>query len=191
MVKKKLLNLSLIIAISPFIGGLYGILNDQFTYTISPEYFTKFKFIQFGFIEEDQYANEIPQARILVAGVGFFATWWMGLIIGTILGLVGLTHLDSKKMFSISIKAIFLCSLITFIMGVVGLFYGFNFLAYEELNWSFPPDLVDKTNFIAVGSMHNFSYFGGLIGLLIGSIYSIKQRELSSLNSNQTNAHSN
>jgi hypothetical protein len=31
------------------IAGLYGIIHDQITYSISPEYFTKFKYRQFGF----------------------------------------------------------------------------------------------------------------------------------------------
>jgi len=30
------------------LSGLYGIIHDQISYTVSPEYFTKFKFQQFG-----------------------------------------------------------------------------------------------------------------------------------------------
>lgn len=48
---KKFLILILIILIAPIIGGLYGILHDQLTYTISPEYYTKFKFYQFGLMD--------------------------------------------------------------------------------------------------------------------------------------------
>lgn len=39
---KKFLMFLLTIALAPLIGGLYGILHDQLTYTISPEYYTKF-----------------------------------------------------------------------------------------------------------------------------------------------------
>lgn len=38
----------LIIILPTIIAGFYGILHDQLTYTISSEYFTKFKFYQFG-----------------------------------------------------------------------------------------------------------------------------------------------
>ncbi|WP_321516153.1 hypothetical protein [Marinifilum fragile] len=45
---KKFLTLLLLILIASMLGGVYGMLHDQITYTISEEYYTKFKFIQFG-----------------------------------------------------------------------------------------------------------------------------------------------
>lgn len=54
----KLLSFLLIIFVSPFIAGLYGVLHDQLTYTIAPEYYTKFKFYQFGLWEEGQVMAE-------------------------------------------------------------------------------------------------------------------------------------
>ena len=88
----------MIIGLAPLIGGLYGILHDQLTYTISPEYYTKFKFYQFGLMDIGNEAI-FPNTRIEVSAVGFMATWWMGLPIGLILGLVGLVHKDNKQMF--------------------------------------------------------------------------------------------
>jgi hypothetical protein len=62
---------------------------------------------------------------------------------------------------------------------LIGLLYGNYHLAETGVNWWLPDNLIDKRNFIAVGSMHNFSYEGGVIGLLAGITYSIwKKRKL-------------
>ena len=52
--------------------------------------------------------------------------------------------------------------------------YGKFSLAETGVDWWLPENLIDKKNFIAVGSMHNFSYLGGLIGLVAGIIYIVK-----------------
>lgn len=173
---KKTLTVLLIIILSPIIGGVYGILHDQITYTISPEYYTKFKFYQFGLMDIGNEAI-FPNPRIEVSAVGFLATWWMGLPIGLILSLVGLTIKDNKQMFRVVMKAVLITIIVTFITGLIGLIYGKFVLADTELDWSFPDNLIDKKSFIAVGSMHNFSYLGGLIGLIAGMIFILKQRK--------------
>lgn len=172
---KKLLILILIIGLAPLIGGLYGILNDQLTYTISPEYYTKYKFYQFGLMDIGNEAI-FPNPRIEVSAVGFMATWWMGLPIGLILGLVGLVHKDNKQMFQSTFKAIVLTVIVAFTTGLIGLAYGKLYLADTGVDWWLPENLIDTKNFIAVGSMHNFSYLGGFSGLIAGAIYSIKQK---------------
>lgn len=172
---KKLLTLSLIIALAPLIGGIYGIIHDQITYSISPEYYTKFKFYQFGLMDLGNEAI-FPNPRIEVSAVGFMATWWMGLPIGLILGLVGLVHKDSKQMFHVTLKAIIVTVIVAFATGLIGLVYGKLYLADTGVNWWLPDNLIDTKNFIAVGSMHNFSYLGGLTGLIAGCIYSVRQK---------------
>lgn len=172
---KKLGILILIIVIAPLIGGLFGILHDQLTYTISPEYYTKFKFYQFGLMNIGNEAI-FPTPRLQVTAVGFMATWWMGLPIGLILGLVGLVHKDSKQMFHSTIKAIIITIIVAFSTGLIGLVYGKIYLAQIGVNWWLPHNLIDTDNFIAVGSMHNFSYLGGLTGLIAGIFYSIRQK---------------
>ena len=173
---KRILILLLIIGLGPIIGGLYGIIHDQLTYTISPEYYTKFKFYQFGLLEEGQQPI-LLNTRLSVAIVGFMATWWMGLPIGLILGLVGLTIKENKQMVKTTLKAFVLTTIVAFITGLIGLAYGKLVLADTGVNWWFPDNLIDKRNFIAVGSMHNFSYIGGLTGLIAGIIYIVRQRK--------------
>lgn len=171
-----MLILLLIIGLGPLIGGLYGIIHDQLTYTISPEYYTKFKFYQFGLIDIGNEAI-FPNPRLEVSAVGFVATWWMGLPIGLILGLVGLTIKDNKQMFRTTLKAFVLTTIIAFITGLIGLAYGKLILADTGVSWWLPNNLIDKKNFIAVGSMHNFSYLGGLTGLIAGIIYILRQKK--------------
>lgn len=172
---KKFLTLIFIVAWTPLIGGLYGIIHDQLTYTISPEYYTKFKFYQFGLMDMGNEAI-FPNPRIEVSAVGFMATWWMGLPIGIILGLVGLIHIDNKRMFRATMGAIVVTIIVAFITGLVGLAYGKLYLSDTAVNWWLPDNLIDTKDFIAVGSMHNFSYLGGLTGLIAGIIYSVKQK---------------
>lgn len=129
-----------------------------------------------------------PNPRIQVSAVGFMATWWMGLPIGLILGLVGLIHADKNTMLRVTMGAIILTIIVAFITGLVGLAYGRLYLAYTRVNWWLPNNLVDIKNFIAVGSMHNFSYIGGLTGLIAGIVYSVRQkRKYAALDSDDKN----
>lgn len=157
----------ILLIIGILLGSIYGIIHDQISYSISNEYYIKFKFIQFGIIN-------LPD-RFSVSIVGIFATWWMGLIIGFILGITGLIHKDYKKMLKCSLQSFIITILIAFIVGIIGLFYGFIYLSNQPLeyfqNWFIPNNLENFKNFIAVGSMHNFSYLGGLIGMIIGIIW--------------------
>jgi len=165
--------LLLTILLTPILAGIYGIIHDQLTYTISYEYYTKFKFIQFELWEGDTEAI-LPNPRRAVAIVGFLATWWTGIFIGLSLGLTGLIHKNYKTMFKNICKSIVVTLVIAFFSGLVGLAYGEFYLAKTGVDWYLPDNLVEKGNFIAVGSMHNFSYLGGIIGLVAGIIYQIR-----------------
>lgn len=168
----KLLALLLIILLSPFIGGLYGIVHDQFTYTISPEYYTKFKFYQFGLWEERQYMEE--GHRLNVAAVGFMATWWMGVPIGIIIGALGLIQTNARRMLAVSFLALGIVIVLAMLTGLAGLCVGYAF--EDAAGWWLPENLIHKRDFIAVGSMHNYSYLGGLAGLAAGIFYSVHRK---------------
>ncbi|RXK59243.1 hypothetical protein ESA94_13965 [Lacibacter luteus] len=153
------------------IAGIYGILHDQITYSISPEYFTKFKYKQFGF-ESEQFGGH----RATVAVIGFLATWWMGLFIGIPLGLLSLIFPDYKKMASVLKKSLFLVILIAVLTGIGGFVYGKFILVNNGVSWWLPDDLIDKSSFIIVGSIHNSSYLGGIAGLLTATVYMFMQK---------------
>lgn len=165
---KKLINFLLIIITSIFIAGIYGVIHDQITYTISNEYYTLFKFEQFG-INELEISNHRTNAGI----IGFLATWWVGLILGIIYAVISL-FLNSKKVLKVSLQAILLNIIVVIFFGIVGFLYGTMFLNAETLNWYIPESTKNVQDFVNVGSIHNFGYLGGVVGLIFGIYYQIK-----------------
>ncbi|MBN1149739.1 hypothetical protein JXA84_00775 [candidate division WOR-3 bacterium] len=97
---------------SPLIAGIYGMLHDQFTYTVSREYYTKFKFIQLGLTKNGETLT-YPE-RLGVAKVGFLATWWTGIPIGVLLRFTGLVHRNRGEM----LKYIFFSAILVFLITV-------------------------------------------------------------------------
>jgi hypothetical protein len=150
------------------IAGMYGVVHDQITYTISTEYFTKFKFLQFGL---DGY-SVVP--RIKVAIVGFLASWWMGIPIGLVVSSVGFIHYSPRRMFVASMKAFGIVALTTLAVGLAGLAYGFfrtsNINLADYSGWYIPDSLEHLRSFLCVGYMHNSSYLGGVMGIVSGIV---------------------
>ena len=161
------------IFISILLAGLYGILHDQVTYSIAPEYFTKFKYDQFGF-EPQWFGGD----RQTVALIGFLATWWAGLLIGLVLGLTSLIFKDHQTMRKGLLKAIIVTFCFALATGVFGYFYGKFVLTKSGVDWWLPDNLDDRNAFIIVGSIHNFSYLGGLLGILAGIFYLVRLNKL-------------
>lgn len=176
---RKILTIFLVAAMASVIAGIYGVINDQITFSISSEYYTKFKFIQFNLANENNI-DKIKFPRIFVSIVGFLATWWFGLVLGFILGFINLIQTSWQNLFKVSFNALLIAILVTFITGILGLFYGFFFLSHQPRSnfegWFIPYNLENFRNFIAVGSMHNFSYIGGILGLIVAIFYSYKKR---------------
>jgi hypothetical protein len=163
--------LILLLLLTPLVAGFYGAVHDQITYTISADYFTKFKYGQFGF-EPDWFGGH----RQTVAVIGFLSAWWTGIPIGIINGLTGLIYRDAAIMFRMTFNSLGLILLVTVIAGCVGYIYGSCFPADEDIQANVPADVADKSAFIVVGTIHTFSYLGGVIGLISGVIYHIAQR---------------
>ena len=80
------------------IAGLYGIVHDQVTYSISQEYFTRLKFTQF------RWANMGLPVRVFVAEIGFLATWWVGLIAGWVLARISAQAVEPRVMLRLSVR---------------------------------------------------------------------------------------
>ncbi len=147
------------------IAGCYGILHDQITYTISPEYFTNLKFAQFA------YADFGFGRRVFVATIGFLATWWVGAIAGWFLA----RRLIPNQPRDVAFRQIcngFVCILLSgFLFGTGAFVYGLlrgpkaDFSAWSwaihELN------ITDVYSFVRVAYIHNASYLGGVVGLLV------------------------
>ncbi|MFI1770280.1 hypothetical protein [Thalassobellus citreus] len=167
---KKIGLLILIVIISIILASIYGLLHNHISYSISTEYFTKFKFEQFGFWD---YAFENNDKK-KVAFIGILATWWFGLLIGFVNGIVGLFQPTPKTMWKSAFGATIRTLLIAIGFGIVGILVGKFIISNLNTNWNLPADLTDRKGFLTTETMHNFSYLGGIIGLIYGIIYQLK-----------------
>lgn len=165
------------IFIAVLLAGIYGILHDQVTYSISPEYFTVFKFEQFGF---QDWGHNNP--RFTVGLIGFLATWWVGLFIGIFQSLVGLIHKNHKLMFRYVFHSILITLAVAVLFGIIGFVIGYFDSGKGTDACCFPYSIVDKRSFLIVGSIHNFGYIGGEVGALVGITYQIIKRRASVIN---------
>lgn len=147
------------------IAGIYGGLYDQLTYSISPEFFTKHRFLQ------DNYAfarNMSP--RLGAACIGFLNTWNAGLLIGVVLSLAGMINKDPRRMSRTTFISFLIALLASFFAALAG--WGTGMLPMQE-----PPDpalgVQDVEAFGTVENMNNFSYAGAVIGMMVGLFYHI------------------
>ena len=106
--------LILTIVLSIILASIYGIIHNQISYSISEEYFTVFKFEQFG-LWENGYGDE----SLKVSLVGGLSTWWFGLIFGIINGLIGLTQSTIKTMRESIIGATFRIFIFAILFGLI------------------------------------------------------------------------
>ena len=155
-----MLRISVLCAIA---AGIYGILHDQLTYTISPDYFTHIKFRQFAFADFG-----LPP-RILVAEIGFLASWWVGLAGGWLLARIGLADFHTGLAHVLAIIAG-----IAFIAAVLAGLFGWV-RSYSDLGgrkvWQQTLSSVDLRRLIIVAYVHWGSYIGGCLGLVAASLY--------------------
>jgi hypothetical protein len=159
----------LFIIISPVIAGLMGILVDELCYYISPEFFTKFRFIQFGF--------KASAGAMEVALIGWNNSWLLGILIGIPIAISGLIHKDSDKMVRYNLKAFFITVMITTAMSAIGFVSGRYVLTEEVIMWNLPERLHNPQVFVALETMINFSYMGGTAGMLLAILWQIKQKK--------------
>ncbi len=150
------------LALGSLVAGAYGVVHDQATYTLAPEYFTKFKFLQFNLTE-----SPLP-LRLRVASVGFQATWWVGLIAGWFLCRSVLSKNPDARLRRPVLTGFGIIIGTAVFAGGIGWLYG-NWRANDPGDWEnfgrhFHLD--DIPAFIRVGCIHNASYLGGLVGLV-------------------------
>ena len=140
------------------IAGGFGILHDQVTFTISPEYFTRMKFDQF------HAADFGFPRRVFVAEIGFLAIWWVGLIAAWFLARIALPKFESPGMRVISAMAIIVG--ITILFGIAGYFVGPSLFGNRP-DWRealATMGVTDTTAFNRVAAIHLGSYAGALLG---------------------------
>ncbi|TDT46621.1 hypothetical protein CLV90_0676 [Maribacter spongiicola] len=170
---RKLINLFLFIVLSILLSGFYGVIHNQITYSISSEYFRLFLFVQ----------HQLPEyftqpARLGVSIIGWSSTWWMGLINGITLGTLwiwndSLTTKDRFKALGTVCITAFTFSIITYFIAYIQWqpkrnYEVFSFPSYGEIIDDSLQAMTNPYAFLRAETIHNSSYLGGIIGLLIG-----------------------
>lgn len=173
---RKFITIVVSIILLSIVAGCYGILHDVITYKISHEYFTKFKFVQFGLIEAGT-TLPINTFQLLVF-TGWAATWWVGFIAAGIFGGVAFRLKKAGAMTAAISKASLIMMGTAIVFGIIGYNIGFFTdppvdlaqLCYECST------LANPDAFTTAGYVHNFSYAGGFIGIILGVVSILKYK---------------
>ena len=164
----------LLVALAIAVAGLYGMIHNQISYTVAPEYFTKFKFRQFGLT-----GTPLPD-RVRASMVGFLASWWMGIPIGLLVGAAGFIHRDYREMLRVTLWSFLVVIGFTLLFGLGGLLYGYFETAHIDVadyrGWFIPDDVTDLRRFLCAGYMHNSSYLGGTLAIFVAWVFHIVMR---------------
>ena len=154
-------------ALGGLLAGVYGVLHDQLTYSISHEYFTRLKFSQF------HYLNFGLPPRVFVAEIGFMATSWVGFFAAWFIARITVPALPRATAFRLSLRGFAIVFAVAFAASIVGYLFGVwhsvDYSGWQDL--AVPLQLDDLPSFVRVAYIHNASYLGGLIGLVAAIIY--------------------
>ena len=161
----RLLTVPLLLLASCALAGAYGMIHNQISYTVSPEYFHDFKFIQF----------DIPSGtRRDASVVGWRASWWMGLILGLPVMAACLFIRDGRRFARtfLLVAASVVCGTLAF--GLVALLLSFLTLDAGDLPiWAYREGVEDPIAFVHAGNMHNASYLGGIVSAGLGTLAAV------------------
>ncbi len=145
--------------VGALLAGVFGIVHDQISYTISPEYYERMKFDQFA------YADVGLTGRWLVAQIGFLATWWVGFIAGWFLARVG----RSERRWTANLRSLAWVMAGAVGASVLGVVMGPWFLG-RSLSWSeslAAIGVTDPEGFNRVAGMHTGTYVGAVIAWVV------------------------
>ena len=162
----KLFLFPVLLVFSCLVAGTYGGLHNQVSYTVSPDYFHAFRFLQFGFSPE-------WHTRLGASVVGVMASWWMGLMIGTPIAAIGLLAPKPSDFARGFVKATLIVITVATVFSLGALIYGYMVFSGDNIAiWALTWEGVgDRVAFARAGNMHNMTYLGGGAGLIVGSIY--------------------
>lgn len=156
----KPLALVILAIVSMLVAGVYGALHNQLSYSVGSSYFHDFKFAQFG-IGEDM------QNRMGASLVGWRASWWMGLIVGMPAFLLGFMILRGpQRLLAAGLGAIGAVIITVLLFSMGGLVLGMMAPQYAA-NLPLPDGITDTESFLRAALMHEASYYGGYVGMLV------------------------
>lgn len=146
-------------SLGTILSCVYGVLHDQITYTISPEFYHLIRF--------PKYEIPLEAGRWGVVRVAIINTWSIGLLVSVVVAFAGLIHSNNPKIIRYTLNAFALAMSVAIFMSLVGYAFGrFNQNQMSKL----ADHIIGKENFLIVQTIHNFTYIGSLLGML-GAIY--------------------
>lgn len=158
----------LVSILGALVAGVYGVLHDQITYSIGPEYFTNFKFEQF------KYADFELGDRITVSCIGFLASWWVGFIFAWFLSRRLIPNQSRYTAYVKIMRGFGIVLGAGVLAGLAGYFYGIwrgpeaDYTAWRPLVGRL--QITDTWAFVRVAYIHNASYLGGLFGFIAAMV---------------------
>ena len=149
-------------------AGIYGAIHNQVSYTVSPEYFHRFKFVQFR-------VHDFWQNRWGAAIVGWRAAWWTGLLFGPPMVIVALRRCAADHLTRVMSGAFAVAVVVDAICGLDVLCLAAMTIRESMLDEIRMPDGVQsRVAFACAGLMHDASYAGGLLATIAGCLTIIK-----------------
>ena len=158
-------------------AALYGIVNDQITVSISPEYFSVFKRRQFWDLLAAAGLENAP-TRVQAILIGAAATWWFGLLLGLIVGVAGVVGRSPRLTTRGFLRAVGLVMLVAAVTSLALGVWGYTHAPLRhgsasgeiEAMWPFLDGIQDTRHAFAVGFWHDGAYLGGLIGTILACV---------------------
>ncbi|CAD73263.1 hypothetical protein [Rhodopirellula baltica] len=161
----RLLSVPALLLLACALSGVYGMVHNQVSYSISSEYFTKFKFDQFDI-------SQSVSERLGAAIVGWHASWWMGAFIGLFLVPAGMLVRSDLGYVLTVLRAFSVVLATTILVGMIGLLLAIAFTKADPVVDTMLRDALidDPVAFRRTAALHNASYIGGLLGIFAGLV---------------------
>lgn len=160
-----------IVTLSVLAAVLYGVVHDQITIRICPEYFTV----------AHPRVIETQSLTLLALFWGVFATWWVGLPLGVLLGIAARAgrwpRIDPPRVG----RHIAVLLLVLGLMAVVAGFAAYAAKLGSDFRY-FASGIAEKVDrsmhdrFMAAWAMHVTSYFAGAAGGVVLAIVILVKR---------------
>lgn len=155
------------------IAGLYGVIHDQITYSISPEYFTHMKFEQFS------WADFGFPPRVFAGVIGWIASWWVGVFSAWFLARLTVPAWPPSEAWRITLGGFGTTFAGSALAAFIGAILGGSPQAVNQ-DWRDYADVLgisDVQAFVRTGYVHNGSYLGGVIGLVAACVAIVRLKK--------------
>jgi hypothetical protein len=156
----------LFVAVAVVIVSLYGVIHHQVTFSVSPEYYTRFKFIQTN-LADTLAAQHMTQPRSAVVIAAVKTSWVVGLCVGILIGLIALTF-RSDRLFPSALQALGITIGVSAIVALICYYSNpdahIGFGIYDTMPARHPDNLTNIGAFFHAASIQ----YGVLLGYVFG-----------------------